>query len=259
MKKERISFLERYEVPLVVRGFFIWFCLMNTSKRSLSIKKISALAIFSALSYLSLYVFRIPGIGGFLTFDIKDTIVCLAAMIFGPFSGAAVSLLVALIEMVTVSGTGPWGFLMNFLSTAAFAFSASAVYMYIPKLKKTMKGAISGLLVAIFASTIVMLVLNIFVTPVYLGVPRDAVFEMLVPLLLPFNFLKYVLNAALVLVLYKPIKEVLRKTKFIRSSSENYKFDKKSLLLTICGLALIVACLLIFVFVMDGNLQFFKK
>ena len=59
--------------------------------------------------------------------------------------------------------------------------------------------------------------------------------------------------------IYKPIKEVLRKTKFIRSSSENYKFDKKSLLLTICGLALIVACLLIFVFVMDGNLQFFKK
>ena len=232
---------------------------MAISKQSLTLKKISTLAIFSALAYLSLYVFRIPGIGGFLTFDIKDTIVCLAAMLFGPISGASVALLVALIEMVTVSGTGPWGFLMNFLSTAVFSATASAVYIYIPKLKKTMKGAIVGLLAAIFASTVTMMILNIFVTPVYLGVPQSTVMGMIVPLLLPFNFLKYVLNSALVLVLYKPIKEVLRKTKFVKSVSESYKFDKRSLLLTVIGLAIVVACLVIFIAVMGGDIQFFKK
>ena len=232
---------------------------MAISKQSLTLKKISTLAIFSALAYLSLYVFRIPGIGGFLTFDIKDTIVCLAAMLFGPISGASVALLVALIEMVTVSGTGPWGFLMNFLSTAVFSATASAVYIYIPKLKKTMKGAIVGLLAAIFASTVTMMILNIFVTPVYLGVPQSTVMGMIVPLLLPFNFLKYVLNSALVLVLYKPIKEVLRKTKFVKSVSESYKFDKRSLLLTVIGLAIVVACLVIFISVMGGDIQFFKK
>ncbi len=232
---------------------------MNNSKRSASIKKISALAIFSALAYLSLYAFRIPGIAGFLTFDIKDTIVCLAAMIFGPISGVVVSLLVALIEMVTISGTGPWGFLMNFLSTAVFATTASAVYTYIPRLKKTMKGAIAGLLVAVFASTATMLILNIFVTPVYLGVPQSTVMGMLVLLLLPFNFLKYVLNSALVLVLYKPIKEVLRKTKLVKASSESYKFDKRSLLLTIIGIVIVVVCLVIFIAVMGGDIQFFKK
>ena len=232
---------------------------MAISKQSLALKKISTLAIFSALAYLSLYVFRIPGIGGFLTFDIKDTIVCLAAMLFGPISGASVALLVALIEMVTVSGTGPWGFLMNFLSTAVFSATASAVYIYIPKLKKTMKGAIVGLLAAIFASTVTMMILNIFVTPVYLGVPQSTVMGMIVPLLLPFNFLKYVLNSALVLVLYKPIKEVLRKTKFVKSVSESYKFDKRSLLLTVIGLAIVVACLVIFISVMGGDIQFFKK
>ena len=233
--------------------------IMAISKQSLALKKISTLAIFSALAYLSLYVFRIPGIGGFLTFDIKDTIVCLAAMLFGPISGASVALLVALIEMVTVSGTGPWGFLMNFLSTAVFSATASAVYIYIPKLKKTMKGAIVGLLAAIFASTVTMMILNIFVTPVYLGVPQSTVMGMIVPLLLPFNFLKYVLNSALVLVLYKPIKEVLRKTKFVKSVSESYKFDKRSLLLTVIGLAIVVACLVIFISVMGGDIQFFKK
>ena len=233
--------------------------IMAISKQSLSLKKISTLAIFSALAYLSLFVFRIPGIGGFLTFDIKDTIVCLAAMIFGPVSGVLGSILVSFIEMFTVSGTGPWGFLLNFLSTTVFAAAASAIYTYIPRLKKTMKGAIAGLLVAVLASTVTMMILNMFVTPVYLGVPQSTVMGMLVPLLLPFNFLKYVLNSALVLVLYKPIKEVLRKTRFVKASSESYKFDKRSLLLTVIGMAIVVLCLVIFIAVMGGEIQFFKK
>ena len=194
-----------------------------------------------------------------MTFDIKDTVVCLAAMIFGPISGVAISLLVALIEMVSVSGTGPWGFLMNFVSTAVFAAAASCVYMYIPKLKKTMKGAISGLLLSVLTTTVTMMLLNLFVTPVYLGVPQSAVVEMLVPVLLPFNFLKALVNASFVLVLYKPIKEVLKKAKFIKSSSENYKFDKKSVILTVLGVVVIIVCLLIFVLVMDGNFQLLKN
>lgn len=240
-------------------GIFYLVIVMNTSKRSSVIKKISALAIFAAFAYLSLYVFRIPGIGGFLTFDIKDTIVCLSAMIFGPVSGVTISLLVALIEMVTVSGTGPWGFLMNFVSTAVFSAVASCVYMYIPKLKKTMKGSIVGLLLAVLTSTVTMMILNLFVTPIYLGVPKSAVVEMLVPLLLPFNFVKAVLNASFVMVLYKPIKEVLKKTGFIKSTLENYKFDKKSIILTVVGVIIIIICLLIFIFVMDGNFQLFKN
>ena len=232
--------------------------IMNTSKRSSAIKKISALAVFSAFAYLSLYAFRISGIGGFLTFDIKDTIVCLAAMIFGPVSGVTIALIVALIEM-TVSGTGPWGFLMDFVSTAVFAFVASCVYMYIPKIKKTMKGAIVGLLASVLATTLTMIILNLVITPIYLNTERVVVAQMVVPVLMPFNFLKSLLNASLVMVLYKPIKEVLRKARFITSNSENYKFDKKSILITVAGLVIVVACLLIFDFYMNGDFDFFKK
>lgn len=232
---------------------------MKHSKSSTEIRKITALGIFAAFAYLSLYAFRIAGIGGFLTFDIKDTIVCLSAMIFGPLSGVSIALLVALIEMVTVSGTGIWGFIMNFASTAVFSAVASCVYMYIPKLKKTMKGAIIGLLLAVLTSTITMLLLNIFVTPIYLGVEREAVFNMLVPVLLPFNFSKSLLNAACVMLLYKPIKEILKKTGFVRSTSENYKFDKRSVILTAVGIVIIILCLVFFVFAMDGQFKFFDK
>ncbi len=232
---------------------------MKNSKSSTAIRKITALGIFAALSYLSLFAFRISGIGGFLTFDIKDTIVCLSAMIFGPAAGVSIALLVALIEMITVSGTGIWGFIMNFSSTAVFSAVASCVYMYLPKFKKTIKGAIMGLLLAVLTSTMTMMLLNIFVTPIYLGVEREAVFKMLVPVLLPFNFSKSLLNAACVMLLYKPIKEVLKKTGFIRSTSENYRFDRRSVLLAIVGIVIIISCLAFFVFAMDGQFKFFDK
>ena len=61
---------------------------------------------------------------------------------FGPVSAAAVALVVALVEMVTVSHTGIWGFLMNFIATASFCCVACFVY----KKHHTMKGAVIGLI-----------------------------------------------------------------------------------------------------------------
>ena len=103
--------------------------------KTYNIKRYAMLAMFAALAYASLYAFRISGIGGFLTFDVKDALITLCAMLFGPVSGVVIALLVSLLEMVTVSGTGPWGFLMNFVSSAVFAAVGSAVYRYMPRLK----------------------------------------------------------------------------------------------------------------------------
>ena len=62
-------------------------------------------------------------------------------MLFGPVSGVVISFLVAFIEMISISGTGPWGFLMNFVSSAVFAGGASLIYRYTPRIKKTLSGA----------------------------------------------------------------------------------------------------------------------
>ena len=56
---------------------------------------------------------------------------------FGPVSAAAVALVVALVEMVTVSDTGFIGFFMNVLSTCAFVLPAAWMY----KRRHTLKGA----------------------------------------------------------------------------------------------------------------------
>ena len=127
-----------------------------------NLRKYLALAMFTAIAYISLLFMKIGGVGGFLTFDIKDAVITIAAMQFGPLSGILVSLLVSFIEMFTMSETGFWGFLMNFIGSAAFAAVASAIYLYMPRLKKTISGAIFGLSAAVVSMTVLMLVMNIF-------------------------------------------------------------------------------------------------
>ena len=67
------------------------------------VRKMALLAVFTAMAYAVTLIFRINV--SFLTFDAKDAIVCITAMIFGPLSGVVVSLLVATIEQITVGDT----------------------------------------------------------------------------------------------------------------------------------------------------------
>lgn len=165
--------------------------------------------MFAAIAYVVTFLVRIPVL--FLTVDAKDAFICIAAFIYGPISGVLISFITAFIEMITVSGTGPYGFLMNFISSAAFSFAASYIYSK----KKTIIGAIIGLYSGVAVLTAVMMVLNIFITPLYLGVAREAVIEMLPTVLLPFNLGKSLINGAISLMLYKPIVVALRRAHLI--------------------------------------------
>ena len=165
--------------------------------------------MFAAIAYVVTFLVRIPVL--FLTVDAKDAFICIAAFIYGPLSGVLISFITAFIEMITVSGTGPYGFLMNFISSAAFSFAASYIYSK----KKTIIGAIIGLYSGVAVLTAVMMVLNIFITPLYLGVAREAVIEMLPTVLLPFNLGKSLINGAISLMLYKPIVVALRRAHLI--------------------------------------------
>lgn len=211
--------------------------------------------MFTALAYVSLFVMRIGGIGGFLTFDVKDAIIAIASMIFGPISGVVISLLTSLIEMIGLSETGPLGFLMNFVGTAVFAAVGSIIYTYVPRLKKTLAGAIVGLTASAVIMTAVMILMNLWITPIYRNVPVDVVKDMLLPVLLPFNLIKGILNAAVVLVLYKPLSVALKRSRFVDGNADKFKFDKKTVILTIIGLLIIVVCVLLLIFRLNGEFK----
>lgn len=169
-------------------------------------KKLTTLAMLAALAYLLMVVGRIP-IVLFLKYDPKDVIITIGGFIFGPLAAFAVSAVVSIIEMVTVSDTGPIGAIMNLVSTCSFAFVAALIY----KKNHTLKGAVIGLLIGVCSMVIVMLLWNYLLTPIYMGYPREAVAAMLPTAFLPFNLLKGGLNAAITMLLYKPVVKTLRK------------------------------------------------
>ena len=210
--------------------------------------------MFSALAYICVLV--IPHIKvQFLTFDIKDAVITVAAMIYGPLAGGAIALLVSLIEMITISDTQFWGFLMNFLSSAIFACSASVIYRYVPRIKRSLNGAIVGLATAVVLTTGAMMPLNMLITPIYTGANVGYIIELIPTLLLPFNLIKSLMNAALVLVLYKPISSALKKSRMIEGGAEKYKFDKTSVLLTVIGGLIVIGCAAVFIIFMGGKVQ----
>lgn len=210
--------------------------------------------MFCALAYVCVCVFRIKV--SFLTLDIKDAVITASAMMLGPIAGVIISLIVAFIEMITISDTVYYGFLMNFLSSATFSLVASFVY----RRKKTLFCAITGLILGVISVTAVMMLANLFITPYYMGVPRGEVVKLIPKLLLPFNLLKALLNSALVMIIYKPISTALKRAKLLKRSDADERkhvFDRKSLIITLAATALLALCLVIFFVVLKAKIDLF--
>lgn len=219
-----------------------------------SIKKLVLCGVFTALAYVCVCVFRIKV--DFLTLDIKDAVITIAAMLINPVAGIAISLAVAFIEMVTISSTAFYGFIMNFLSSATFSCVASLIY----RQKKSLFGAVLGLVSATASVTAVMLLANLFITPLFMKTTSDVVVALIPKLLLPFNLTKAVLNAAIVMMIYKPISEALARAKVIKKAKEGqgYRLGAKTLAVTISSVAILVICLVVFFIVLNAEILFFN-
>lgn len=234
---------------------------MNSNKRTQNLKKTTAIAMFAALAYICVVIIRIPNIGGFLTLDFKDVIITIGAMFFGPIAAVVLAVLVPLLEFLTVSGTGVYGLIMNFISSFTFAFVASVIYKY----KKNLVGAIIGLLSAVLSVTAIMMLANLWITPYYTGMPTAAVAALIPKLLLPFNLTKAILNAALTMMLYKPLTNILKKTRLYIAPKEkenNIQKDKRtakirSILIFAISLVIVIVAVCVILVVWNGQISFF--
>lgn len=200
-------------------------------------KKLTTVAMLCAITYVVMAVGRIP-IVLFLKYDPSDVIVTLGGFIWGPMTSCIVSVVVAVIEMITVSETGILGCIMNIVQTLSFACTAAVIY----KKKHTLSGAVIGLVSGWIISVFVMLLWNYLVTPLYMGYSREVVAEMLLPVFLPFNLLKGGLNASITFLLYKPVITALRKSGYV-SSVENVT-RRKHIGLILLVFLIIITCVL---------------
>lgn len=177
------------------------------------VKRMILMGLFAAIAYVVMVVGRIPVVM-FLKYDPKDVIITIGGFLFGPLSALVISFVVSVVEMFTVSDTGFIGLVMNILSTCAFACVASAIYAK----RRTLRAAVIGLVAGSLTMTAVMLLWNYLITPLYLDASREQVAAMLIPMFLPFNLLKSGLNAALTVLLYKPLSSALKRAKLLPAS-----------------------------------------
>lgn len=208
-------------------------------------KKITLTSLFCALAYIATFFGRLPiSSVGFLKYDPKDVIVVMGGFIFGPLTAVVISVAVSVIEMVTISETNIIGCVMNIVSTLAFALTASVIY----ERKKNIQGAVLGLVTAIFAMTLTMVVWNWLLTPFFYGMPRCEVVKMLVPVFIPFNMIKSSINAALTFLIYKPFVKMLRRTGLLQadSSDEKFSFNKGIIFLALFLILTAIAVFYIF-------------
>lgn len=212
--------------------------------KKLEIKKIAVSAIIIALAFVVTMV-TAPFKVQFLSLDLKDAILSVVSLLFGPYYGFLSVVAVALLELITISTTGWYGLVMNIISSGAFALTVGFIYRY----KRSFSGAIISAVCAVFSVTSLMLLANIFITPFYLelmGAPRSMAIEMLPTVLLPFNLSKATLNSAIMLIIYKPFTTALKKCRLVESQGQNiYKFNIKSAILTVISIIVII-CILIY-------------
>ena len=171
------------------------------------------LAMFAALSIVlvSFIHFSFPFLPGaqFLEYDPADVPILIGTFAFGPAAGLLLTLVVSVVQGITVSaGSGPWGILMHFVATGSMAVVAGLVY----KKHHSFKGAIAALGFGALTMTVVMVPLNLLITPIYTGASVQFVAGMLLPAIIPFNLIKSVVNCVVTFIVYKHIMKLIDKT-----------------------------------------------
>ena len=208
--------------------------------KNMKVKEMTTLGILCAFAIVInlLAIFPLVPAVPWLTYDPKDIITVIGGFIYGPFASFMMSAICSIIEIMIKGGT-VLDVLMDVIATCSFACVAAAIY----KKKHTKQGAMLALGAGVICMTIAMVFWNYIVTPIYYGMPREAVVALLLPGIIPFNLLKAGLNAGVTLFLYKSIVTILRSTNLVERHDDQ-AYQKNSYLI-IVGFFIIITSLCI--------------
>ncbi|MGE7094264.1 ECF transporter S component [Lysinibacillus sp. NPDC048646] len=170
------------------------------------------IGVLSSISIvLMLFNFPLPPFPSFLQVDFSDVPALLAAMTMGPVAGILVELLKNMLDwLLSGSMTGvPVGHLANFTTGVLFIIP---VYFCYSKIQRG-KGLVIGLLAGTVSMAVGMSLLNyVLFLPMYtlfLGmepVKGDALKDMIVLGILPFNLVKGVIVMIVTIIVFRNIR-----------------------------------------------------
>ena len=180
------------------------------SKKSETVKKLTVMAMLAAISVVLVYLIRIPliPIVPFLEYDPADIPIFIGALAYGPVAGILLTVVVSVIQGLTVSAaTGGlfYGIIMHIIATSTMVIVLSSVY----RIKHTRAGGVLGLVLATLARGLVMIPANHFITPLFMGQPVEVVDALIIPGILPFNLLVGAINSLVTFLVYKTVSRYI--------------------------------------------------
>ena len=171
-----------------------------------NIKKLSFSAVICALAVVAVLAVHFPIFPAvsFLEYDPGDIAVLFAGLLLGPWWGLGITLVVSLVQGITVSAaSGVYGILMHIISTGTLVLvSALAARLFKGRLNAEL-----SVLCGVLAAAAVMVGANLLITPLFMGVTMDDVLGIMLPFILPFNLIKLGVNGALACVVYRAFRE----------------------------------------------------
>lgn len=182
---------------------------VTNNNRKMSTRVMVSLAMLGAISIILVSVWRFPfPTASFLEYDPADIPILIAAFAYGPVQGLILTVVVSVIQGLTVSATsgGIIGVVMHIFATGGCAFVAGSIY----KKNKTRKNAVLALVAGALVQTVAMVIMNMIFTPLFMKVPLETVIALLGPAIIPFNLFKAGINGTVTFILYKFISHYLK-------------------------------------------------
>lgn len=179
---------------------------MTNRQKTVTLAKMGMLVAISIVLVYFIHFPIFPAVA-FLEYDPADIPILIGTFAFGPLAGVLLTIVTSVVQGVTVSAaSGLYGIIMHVIATSVLVLVAGLIY----KFKKTRGGAVIAMLCGVAAMTLVMIGANMVITPLFMGVPRDIVWD-LMPFIAGFNAIKAGINSVVTFVLYKRISGFLHK------------------------------------------------
>ncbi|KZE39062.1 riboflavin transporter FmnP [Bhargavaea cecembensis] len=190
-------------------------------KKNLRLRSMIAIAMLSSISFvLMLFNFPLPPFPAFLQVDFSEVPAIIAAITMGPVAGILVELLKNVLDwLFSGSPTGvPVGHMANFATGVLFILPVWWVYHRL----SNAKGMTTGLILGTISMAVGMSLLNyVLFLPLYVKfmnfpvMSGEELYQMIVMGILPFNLLKGIILAAIILLLFRSMHRWIEKQRAV--------------------------------------------
>lgn len=177
-------------------------------------KKTRVLVMIGALSALGwvLMALEFPlfiYFPSYLKMDFSDIPAILGGIAFGPLAGVAVEFIKNLLHFFTMSKEGGIGEIANFFAGAGLLVPIAIIA------RRNIKKLVLGNVIGVLSMTVIANLVNYFITlPLYMNnPPKEVIWTTILTILVPFNLVKGVIVAVVVIILHATLKKVIEKYK----------------------------------------------